>query len=82
MTGVIYTGASGNVSCGGAGPMTAPVSCNLTQSIPAGQSTTVLLSFTIKGKGGYAQCATVKQSGTVAEANTANNSVCIKLSMP
>lgn len=82
LTGVFYTGASGNVSCGGAGPLTAPVSCTLTQPIPAGQSATVLLSFTIKGRGGYSQCATVKQGGAVAETNTTNNSVCVKLPMP
>lgn len=80
LPGTTYTGASGNVSCGPAGPLTGPINCTLNQSIPAGQSTTVLLSFVFKSKGTFQQCATVAQRPP--EDNVSNNKACIKVAVP
>ena len=75
------TGASGNVSCPGAGPVTQPITCSA-QPIAAGGTMVMLLSFKVTGKGTFSQCAKVQQGGPVAEANLANNSSCVKVTMP
>lgn len=80
--GTSYTGASGNVSCSGGGALVAPVNCTVNQPIPAGQSITVLLSFTFKSKGAFAQCAKITQKSAKPEKDQKNNEYCLKMSMP
>lgn len=81
LPGTTYTGASGNVSCGGAGPYTAPVSCTA-PPLGAGQTLVVYLSFKVMGNGTFQNNAKVTQSGVVGEANVANNSSSVKVTMP
>ncbi|MDO8379349.1 MAG: hypothetical protein Q7T09_10175 [Phenylobacterium sp.] len=81
LSGTTYTGASGNVSCGGAGPYTAPVSCTA-PPLGGGQTLVVYLSFKVLGKGTFQNNAKVTQGGVVGEANLANNSSSVKVSMP
>ncbi|MCR5879654.1 DUF11 domain-containing protein [Phenylobacterium sp. J367] len=82
VAGTVYTGASGNVACPGAGPYAAPISCTIVSPIPGGQSITVYLSFTVKGKGTFQNSAKVTQGGAVAETNVANNTSNVKVTMP
>jgi len=80
--GTTYTGASGNVSCSGGGTLAAPINCTVNQAIPAGQSITVLMSFSFKGKVAFKQCAKISQKSLKSEADLKNNEYCLKMEMP